>query len=124
MTWVLVTDTHPRGEIAGFLQDNGSYEKGWLLGYGNRGFSFILSTTGADDGDGALTRINSRAQLEVGRWHHVAATYDGTTMRLFVDGREDVTSTAQSGDILYPERGRYAIGAYVDDNEFHPMDGG
>ncbi len=124
MTWVLVNDTHPDGGIAGFLQDNGSYEKGWLLGYGNRGFSFILSTTGADDGDGALTRINSRAQLEVGRWHHVAATYDGTTMRLFVDGREDVTSTAQSGDILYPERGRYAIGAYVDDNEFHPMDGG
>jgi predicted phosphodiesterase len=67
--------------------------------------------------------LRAQTPLEPGRWHHVAATYDGTTMRLYVDGRPEGESTAQSGDILYPERGRYAIAAYADDNELNPMAG-
>ncbi len=104
--WVLLNETHPNGGIAGFVQDNGNAEGGWVLGYNRRFFTFSLASAGADDGDGLLTRIAGKTPIETGRWHHVAASYDGTTMRHYVDGKEDGSSTAQSGDILYPAKGR------------------
>ncbi|MCZ7636171.1 MAG: metallophosphoesterase [Verrucomicrobia bacterium] len=118
-----MNETHPDGGLLGFVQDNGDYEKGWMLGYDRRNFTLMLSTTGADDGNGNLTRLRGKTPIETGRWHYVAATYDGATMRLYVDGQPDGESTAQSGDILYPERGRYALAAYADDNELYPLDG-
>jgi len=121
--WVLLQDTRPVGAIIGFVQDNGDVESGWALGYNRRNFTFSLASTGADDGNGKLTKIAGRTALEPGRWHFVAATYDGTTMRLFVDGAPDAESTVQSGDILYPQQGRYALGAFVDDNELNPLEG-
>ena len=36
--------------------------------------------------------------IAAGQWHHVAATYDGQRMRLYVDGVE-VGSTAKTGSI-------------------------
>ena len=122
--WVFLNETQPDGGITGFLQDNGEFEKGWLLGYNQKNFVFTLSTTGADDGNGKLTALAGKTIIQPGRWFYVAATYDGTTMRLYVNGKPDAESTAQSGDILYPERGRLAVGAFVDDNELNPMDGG
>lgn len=121
--WVVVNEAHPDGGILGFLQDNGDYEKGWLLGFGNQTFSLILATEGADDGNGRLTRLNGKTPIETGRWHYVVGTYDGGTMRLYVDGKLDGETTGQSGNILYPDRGRYGLGAYVDDNELYPLDG-
>jgi hypothetical protein len=121
--WVLLHDTDRDGGVTGLIQDNGDYEKGWLLGYNQREFLFLLSTAATDDGNGAFARLNGRTPLEVGRWHYLAATYDGDVMRLYLDGKEDGQSMAPSGDILYPENGRYSLGAYVDDNEFHPLAG-
>jgi acid phosphatase type 7 len=122
--WVVLNETTGDGGIAGFTQDNGAAEQGWLLGYNRRSFAFSLATKGADDGDGKITRLVGRQPVERGRWHYVAATYDGATMRLYVDGQPDGESKAQSGDILYPPNGRLALAAYVDDDERHPMDGG
>ncbi len=43
--------------------------------------------------DGAVEALNSsQTDWEVGRWYHIAATYDGSRMRLFIDGREDANS--------------------------------
>lgn len=121
--WVVVNETHPDGGIIGFHQDNGDYEKGWVLGFDRRAFSLTLSSTGADDGNGRLTRVTARTPLERGRWHYVVGTYDGAAMRLYVDGKLEGESREQHGDILYPPRGRYAVAAYVDDNELYPLDG-
>jgi hypothetical protein len=38
--------------------------------------------------DGVKTGVTHAAGLPAGRWSHVAATYDGAVMRLFVDGRQ------------------------------------
>jgi hypothetical protein len=122
--WVFLNEAQPDGGICGLLQDNGSYEKGWLLGYNRNHFVFSLSTTGADDGDGKLTGLAAKSAIRLGGWSYVVATYDGATMRLYVNGQLDGESAEQSGDILYPERGRLAVGAFVDDNELNPMDGG
>ncbi len=121
--WVIVNETHPDGGLIGFVQDNGDFEKGWCLGFDRRAFTLSLAAAGTDDGNGQLTRVAAQSPIEPGRWHYVAATYDGAAMRLYVDGKVEGTSSAQSGDILYPEQGRYAVGAFVDDNELHPLDG-
>lgn len=121
--WVLLNDTRDDGGIIGFAQDNGDFEKGWNLGYNRQSFTFTLASKGSDDGNGKLTRVASKSRIAIGQWRHVAATYDGAAMRLYVNGKLEGESAAQSGDILYPERGRFVIGAYADDNELNPMDG-
>jgi hypothetical protein len=121
--WAQVEEPARWGGLIGRLQDNGELEKGWLLGYVDDRFCFALSTTGADDGDGKLTYLKAGAPFERSRWHHVAATYDGATMRLYVDGVEAARSGEQSGDILHPETAPYVIGCYRDDNEHYPLAG-
>ena len=99
------------------VQDNGAFEKGWLLGTRWKAFSFALSSDGADDGDGLLTYLNSVNTYDVGEWHHVVGTYDGEEMKIYVDGKLEATSSVQSGAINYPDRVFFSIGAYKDDNE-------
>ena len=122
--WVSIEEPRRWGGIIGCVQDDADVEYGWVLGYNEGQFTFGLSTTGADDGDGLLTYLDSDSQdYEFGIWHHVAATYNGETLRLYVDGVLSNETNEQSGDILYNESSRFVLGAYVDDNENHPLDG-
>lgn len=45
-----------------------------------------------------ITHLDGTIAVNDGDWHHIVGTYDGSTMRLYVDGVEDV-STAASGAI-------------------------
>jgi hypothetical protein len=48
-----------------------------------------------------------------GNWHHVAGSYDGKKVRLFVDGMEIGTGTSFSGSVEYDlEHRQLYIGAY------------
>ena len=48
-----------------------------------------------------------------GEWHHIAGTYDGAKVHLYVDGHEVGTGTPFSGTIKYEQPyGEGAIGAY------------
>jgi Concanavalin A-like lectin/glucanases superfamily len=48
-----------------------------------------------------------------GSWHHVAGTYDGATVRVFVDGKEIGTGTRFKGKIKYEQPyDEGALGAY------------
>ena len=121
--WVRVDAPTRYGGIVGVLQDNGGYEKGWVLGYGPKHFYFGLATQGADDGDGKMTYLASKAAYDVGRWYHVAATYDGQVMRLYVNGQLDTISHDQSGAILYANDAPLVIGRYKDRDEDFPLHG-
>lgn len=121
--WVSLDETLEYGGIVGFVQDNGGEEKGWVLGYDKDHFTIALATQGADDGDGKITFLRGATSIRKSRWHHVAATYDGTVLKLYVDGKLDAETREQSGPILYPEKSEYVIGAYYDRNENFPMEG-
>ena len=108
------------GGLVGVIQDNGSTESGWLLGYDETTFTFALR--GAK-GPGNLTYLKGKTKYEAGKLYHVVAVYDGKTMQLFVNGKLDVESTQQAGPIHYPRKAPFMIGAYRDDNEFHPHRG-
>lgn len=38
----------------------------------------------------------------LGAWHHVAATYDGSSLKLYVDGNEEVISAKYDDDVVGP----------------------
>ena len=104
------------GGIVGCLQDNGSFEKGWVLGYNKDKFNFALSTSGD------LTYLNASVPYETGRWYHVVGTFDGSRMRLYVNGVERGSSSQRRGTIDYSPA-TFVIGSYLDDNEFFPLEG-
>jgi acid phosphatase type 7 len=121
--WFAVNEPIGFGSVIGVMQDNGSAEKGWHLGYNGTNFVFALASTGADDGDGLMTYLRSKTAYELGRLYHVVGTYDGKEMKLYVNGKLDGSSQNQSGDILYPTKAPWTIGCYKDDDEDFPFNG-
>jgi len=121
--WVSVDDTLALGGIVSAFQDNGDSETGWVLGYNEKVFTFGLSSQGANDGDGKLTYLQGKTRIELGKWYHLCAVYDGSAMQLWVNGELDAETNQQSGEILYPQEAKLAVGAYLDDNESFPFQG-
>ncbi len=121
--WVSLSSTTRWGGVVGVIEDNGGAEKGWILGYNDSVFTFGLASTGADDGDGVMTYLEGDAPIVPGRWHHVVGVFDGREMRLYVDGKLDAGTEAQTGAILYDRGAPLAIGGYLDSNEDHPLHG-
>ena len=122
--WVRIDEPTEWGAIFGCLQDNGSNEKGVLLGYDRSTFCFALATNGANkSGEGKMTYLRGKTKYEPGRWYHLAATYDGTAMKLYVNGIPDGESKAQSGDVLYADKANLVLARYQDEDEDYPMQG-
>lgn len=119
--WVRVDKPLTWGGIVGAFQDNGSYERGWVLGYRNSRFSFAMAANG---GGGKMTYVTAPTDSALGNWHHVAGTYDGQVTKLFVDGKLVAQSEAQKGEINYPPNAYFEIGAYHDNDEDFRMTGG
>lgn len=115
--WVSLDAGLAWGGIVGCFQDNGDFEKGWLLGYDESHFRFAVSATGR------LTYLTAASTFQKGLWYHVVGTYDGHAMKLYVNGRLEGTSTDQRGDIAYPPKAFLTLGAYRDDDEFFRMQG-
>ena len=105
--------------MVGFLQDNGSFERGWDLELrDDKKFAFALKT----EGNSSLTYLESNNVFEEEQWYHVAGVYDGTEQKIYVNGILEATSTSQSGVIDYADSW-LAIGMYKDDNENFSIDG-
>jgi len=121
--WVRIDKGTRWGGIISAISDNGDREKGWILGYDNDSFTFGLSTTGADDGDGRLTYIDGKTKIVPGHWYMVTGTYDGASANLYVNGQLDGHTTEQHGSVLYEQQTPVAVGAYVDSNELHTLTG-
>lgn len=117
--WVQLDAAGEWGGLCGILQDNGDFERGWLLGYREDRFCFAVSSQQAQ----RLTYLTAPASFQTGFWYHVVGTYDGQHMRLFVDGDQLAESTEQQGDVLMPPSAKLAIGGYLDDNENYPLQG-
>ncbi|MCA9188753.1 MAG: PQQ-binding-like beta-propeller repeat protein, partial [Planctomycetales bacterium] len=119
--WVRVDTELEWGGFIGAVQDDGNLERGWLLGF--RGLRPSLAV-GAQDGPGGITYLTGSDVAFVPRkWHHVAGTYDGKSMKLYLDGKQVATSNEQRGPIRYPDKTFYEIGAYHDGNEYHVFTG-
>jgi hypothetical protein len=119
--WVKVDAADTWGGFIGCLQDNGSYEKGWVLGTREQKFSFALATKAT----GTMTYLADTSDFTLGEWYYLTATYNGQSMRLFVNGQLHATTTDQNGDIAYAGLASdwFGIGEYVDQDENWPHSG-
>lgn len=82
----------------------GSGETGFRFGLSQGKLCFAIPKTPWSH------HLSAPEPLPIGRWVHVAGTYDGKTMRLYQDGRL-VASMPRGGRILPPET-RLCLGSY------------
>ena len=118
--WARIDKPIQWGGILGAMQDNGNYERGWLLGYGKDSFYFAVAT---EQGPKRLTYLNTKETYAPGYWYHLVGTYDGQSQRIYLDGKLSMEAKAQKGPIAYPPEGRFVIGAYWDKDEHRTMEG-
>ncbi len=117
--WVVVDRLEAWGGIIGAFEDNGDFERGWLLGIHNKRFCFAIAT----EEQGRLEYLTAPQPLRKGEWAHVVGTYDGKTSRLYVNGEEVAFSDAPGGDVIYAPDHILTVGSYKDTNEDHPLTG-
>ncbi|MFT5304458.1 MAG: outer membrane protein assembly factor BamB, partial [Mariniblastus sp.] len=116
--WVRVDEPADWGGIMGCIQDDGTTEHGWLLGY--RSDKFCLAIAGGKSG---LTYLTANEAFQPKTWNHVVGTYNGREMRLYVNGSLAGASTQESGPISYADQRFFSVGAYRDSNEGNPLIG-
>ncbi len=104
------------GCIAASSQDNGDYERGWLLGYNGNRFCFKIST------GGRFLEVSS-PPFSPGQWVHVVGVFNGVTARIHIDG-ESVSIHPAVGKLVKADIPTpFVLGAYKDKDEFYPMRG-
>ena len=105
--------------IVGALQDNGDFERGSLLGVRDDRFFFSV----ASEQKPKMTYLQSPRPIVVGQRYHLVGTYDGTLMKLYVDGKLLAVSSAQAGAIMFEQNSCLVAGIYKDDNDHLPLQG-
>ena len=121
--WVAIDMPTRWGGVIGAIQDNADAETGMILGYEGDRPMFAIAGAGVDDDDGLLTYLQADRSWTEGKWHHLVGTYDGSVMRVYVDGELAGESREQSGPIRYAGDEPLVIGGYRDRNEDHGLDG-
>jgi Concanavalin A-like lectin/glucanases superfamily len=67
-----------------------------------------------ENGRGASCYADRKYRADLGRWYHIAATYNGWVARLYVDG-EEICKDWTWGSIRMPDT-PFTIGSYLDDH--------
>ncbi|MEC9050263.1 MAG: LamG domain-containing protein, partial [Candidatus Neomarinimicrobiota bacterium] len=105
--------------LVGFFQDNGADENGWGLGlWSDKRYYFAVSGTT----NNRLKYLFSNETRNTNQWAHLVGTYDGSTMKFYLDGTLSSQSNVVSGNIKYKDSW-FALGSYKDDNEDFRING-
>jgi outer membrane protein assembly factor BamB len=121
LAWVRIDKPIGWGGIVSMMQDNGSFEKGWILGYQENRFGFAVN--GVDGPDELTWVMSAESTFVPGAWHLVVGTYDGEVTSLYLDGELVARSQTQRGDLQYPPTAFYQVGSYKDENEHYIAEG-
>lgn len=100
--WFYVNDTYPQ-TLVSTLNNGGGYRLGfddgndlwWTLGFGDKG---------------TVSVVVPHEGITPGQWHHATGTYNGQTMKIYLDGilRSQANAT---GPVVYPDNNYVIVGA-------------
>lgn len=115
-SWVQVSSQRKWAGIVSCVYDSGATESGYgMLLDGASGVFFALKPTAA-----GIQYLSSGADtVALDRWHHVAMTYDGHRLVIFIDGVEAESKELPSPEIDYDPENALHLGAYRDNDETH-----
>jgi Concanavalin A-like lectin/glucanases superfamily/IPT/TIG domain len=90
--WIKTSATGALDQI--FSKDNSSGGRVWQFNRTSNGhIGFAVFNASSNSG------IEGNTNIADGMWHHVAGTWDGSTIRVYVDGHEDGTGVSFSGTL-------------------------
>ena len=103
--------------IVSCIYDTGSKESGYgLLLDGKTGIRFGLTPSSSNRIVYLSTKANS---LKLNEWQHVAATFDGEQMGVYVDGILKASQAVSSSGLNYTPENDLLIGMYRDNNQIY-----
>ena len=120
--WVKLADlAQTEGRFVSKASGTSGNDHYWMLGQFTDGTAlrFRLKT---DESNTTATLISPTGQLAVGTWAHVAATYDGAVMRLYLNGVE-VASLNKTGQVATNAAVSMALGGQPSGAGERSMDG-
>ncbi len=80
--------------------DGGSNQRAYVFAVTTDGtIMLMLSPTGQGGGN---LELYSTGTVEANKWSHIVATSDGDSLRIYINGVEDVTAAAPAGGIHVP----------------------
>lgn len=118
--WVRFDHLFDWSTVLSCAQDNRYEESGYCISYYNNKIRFLLKTTNGFSDD---WYTNPGASIQEGKWYHIAGTYDGTTIRFYLDGTQTEFREV-SGNILWTYQPiALSVGAFIDNNDHLPFNG-
>jgi cyanobactin cluster PatC/TenC/TruC protein len=101
--------------ILSCIFDTGTKESGYgLLLDGKTGIRFGLTPSSSQ----RIVYLGSKANsLQLNQWQHIAATFDGEQMQVYINGSLKAQKTIAHSDIHYIPDNDLLIGMYRDDNQ-------
>jgi len=118
--WIYCEAQRRRTGIVTNVYDTTANESGYgLLLDGKSGIFFALKTTSK-----AIQYLSSKTNsLTLNQWHHIAGTYDGQRMKVYIDGVEKAAKAIFDSRINYHPENDLLMGMYQDNNETYPFKG-
>ena len=117
--WVLLDDVGRWGGLVSAVEHNPDELKGFVLGVRDSRFCFAIAT----EDHPTLEYVKAPGAPVLGRWYHVAGTYDGDAAKLYVDGMEVARSEKPGGRISYAAQHQFVLGCLKDRDATHPIKG-
>ncbi len=106
-TWVFIDRKDSEKQQGGIVVSSYGESQGWRLIYDDYAFNFGVSH------NGVFKQVRSKTYFMTERWYHVTATYDGVTLKMYVNGQlENKTVFPAAADYRVPPANR--IGVYRD----------
>ncbi|MDC0834731.1 LamG domain-containing protein [Geitlerinema sp. CS-897] len=118
--WVYAIANQEWTGIISNVYDSGSTESGYgILLDGKSGVYFGLTIPS----QGIQYLSSGVDTLKLNEWHHIAGTYDGQQMTVYVDGVAKANKSIASSSINYNPENDLSIGMYKDNNETYTFKG-
>jgi trimeric autotransporter adhesin len=112
--WIKFSDVASYNGIAGAWAGDANMSALLFTGTNNKAYFRIDTTTST------AATIMSNTSVQDNLWHHVVGTYDGSFLRIYVDGVEEGTAVAQSGTVASSAGALFNFGRYNNSNASTP----